>query len=149
MQHVQHHLLIPGLSHILVKQGAVWLQYRISPLIFSFLLVYVTDLTLHRCNAMWLPGAQAAILESYSKGWQRLAGDLPSTFPPPLVCVPGVLLVSPWGLWAWMGQEGSTTCREGLRRDDTVVWREACPSGAMHLSRKAAAPELKHVSCKP
>lgn len=83
MQHVQHHLLIPGLCHILLKQGAIWLQYRISPLIFNFLLVYMTALTLHKLNPMWLTGAQAAILESYTagvgSGWQ---GICPAPSPP-------------------------------------------------------------------
>lgn len=65
MQHVQHHLLIPHPCHILMKQGAVWLQYRISPLIFNFLLVYVRALTLLKPDLMWLPGAQRVIPDSW------------------------------------------------------------------------------------
>lgn len=134
IQHIQCHLLTPGLCHILLKQGAVWLQYRISPFIFNFLLVYVTALTLLKPDPMWLPGAQAAIPGSWRATQQGLAtaGRGPAQHLPSLSGLwPGVHLVSLWGLWAWMGQEGSTTCRERLRRDDLVLWGGACPSGAM------------------
>lgn len=148
MQHVQHHLLIPGLCHILVKQGAVWLQYRTSPLIFNFLLVYVTVyhyLNPIPCDSLKLRQPSPRAGELHSRGWQGLcpAHSLP-------LCALRVLLVSPWGLWTWMGQEGSTTCEEVVRRDDFVVWREACPSGAMYLSQKGIpAPEFKYVLYKP
>lgn len=89
MQHVQHHLLVPDLCHILVKQGAVWLHYKISPLIFNFLLVYVTALTLPRPAPTWLPGAQAAILESWRATQQGLAvaGREPANILPSSLCI--------------------------------------------------------------
>lgn len=132
MQLVQHHLLIPGLCHILVKQGAVWLQYRISPLIFNFLLVYVTALTLLKPDPMWLPGAQQPSLragELHSRGWQgpcsapSLSSSLytQDTF--------GITLRA-----SDMDGPGGNGNIQG--KAEAVIWREPYPSGAMYLSQK-------------
>lgn len=145
MQLVQHHLLIPGLCHILVKQGAVWLQYRISPLIFNFLLVYVTALTLLKPNPMWLPGAEQPFPragELHSRGWQGpcSAPSLPSS-----LCTQGTFGITLRAL----GMDGPGGNGNIQEKAEAVVWREPYPFGAMYLSQKGTGAWLQHVLYKP
>lgn len=150
MQYVQHHLLIPDLCHILVKQGAVWLQYRISPLIFNFLLVYVTALTLLRPEPVWLPGAQAAIPESWRATQQGLAvaGKGPAQhlpFPSSL-CTFGITLRA----LGMDGPGGEHNMQGKAEEGQLCGMRGSMPLWGMYLSQKGTpAPELKHVLYKP
>lgn len=136
MQLVQHHLLIPGLCHILVKQGSVWLQYRISPLIFNFLLVYATALTLLKPNPMWLPGAEQPFPragELHSRGWQGpcSAPSLSSS-----LCTQGTFGI----ILRALGMDGPGGNGNIQEKAEAVVWGNHTPLEQCTLAKKVLEP---------
>lgn len=137
------------MNHLLCFANLIWFRFGIShvvmfcfTLVFNFLLVWVTTLTLLKPNRMQLPRAQTVSLagEPHSRVWQ---GTWYGTFPPP---------ASPFHSFACSGDDFGITPRAlgrgrpGVNNNMQGKTREAYRSGATYFNQRGSpVPCLQHV----
>lgn len=137
------------MNHLLCFANLMWFHFGIShivmfcfTLVFNFLLVWVTTLTLLKPNRMQLPRAQTVSLagEPHSRVWQ---GTWYGTFPPP---------ASPFHSFACSGDDFGITPRAlgrgrpGVNNNMQGKTREAYRSGATYFNQRGSpVPCLQHV----